>query len=292
MATAPAIGRRRWTIGVLLGVGILINYFDRVNISVAAPQLQQEFGLTPGDLGPAVQRLLLVLRHSADAGRHGARPVRRDESQPDRRVPVGRRLGHGGLRLAASARSSAPACCSASPRRRLSRPIPRRPATGFRAANARPPRRSSTPRPNSPTSSACRWSPSPSCRSAGDGASASQRILSFAYFVAYWFLYRDPSQDPKLSRGGIRLYPRRRRNAARVRPTRAPFGMLGYLLQNRKVWGLTIGFAAYGYTLLSLPDLAAGLSCQPDAHEHHQVGRLLRDPLVFARSRTSSSAAG
>ncbi|HXZ15848.1 MAG TPA: hypothetical protein VEH77_07760 [Roseiarcus sp.] len=51
MTTSPAIGRRRWTIGVLLGVGILINYFDRVNISVAGPQLQQEFGLTPADLG-------------------------------------------------------------------------------------------------------------------------------------------------------------------------------------------------------------------------------------------------
>jgi gluconate kinase len=32
---------------------------------------------------------------------------------------------------------------------------------------------------------------------------------------------------------------------------RAPSGevaMLGYLLRNRKVWGLTIGFAAYGYS--------------------------------------------
>src|SRR5208282_6919618 len=51
MSPSPKVGRRRWTIGVLLGVGILINYFDRVNISVAAPQLQQQFGLTPGDLG-------------------------------------------------------------------------------------------------------------------------------------------------------------------------------------------------------------------------------------------------
>ena len=50
-AGTSAVGRRRWTIGVLLGVGILINYFDRVNISVAAPQLQQEFGLTPADVG-------------------------------------------------------------------------------------------------------------------------------------------------------------------------------------------------------------------------------------------------
>ena len=37
MAEAPIVGRRRWEIGVLLGVGILINYSDRVNISVAAP---------------------------------------------------------------------------------------------------------------------------------------------------------------------------------------------------------------------------------------------------------------
>ena len=42
---------RRWIIGVLLGVGILINYFDRINISVAAPQLQKEFGLTPVEMG-------------------------------------------------------------------------------------------------------------------------------------------------------------------------------------------------------------------------------------------------
>ena len=47
----PNVGRRRWGIGALLGVGILVNYFDRVNISVAAPQLQQEFGLTPVTVG-------------------------------------------------------------------------------------------------------------------------------------------------------------------------------------------------------------------------------------------------
>lgn len=51
MRAVPRVGRRRWSIGILLGVGILINYFDRVNISVAAPQLQQEFGLTPAELG-------------------------------------------------------------------------------------------------------------------------------------------------------------------------------------------------------------------------------------------------
>ncbi|MEO6782450.1 MAG: MFS transporter, partial [Bradyrhizobium sp.] len=45
------IPRLRWGIGLLLGAGVLINYFDRINLSVAAPQLKLEFGLTDGELG-------------------------------------------------------------------------------------------------------------------------------------------------------------------------------------------------------------------------------------------------
>jgi len=53
MTIAPTgrIPKLRWGVGVLLGVGVLINYFDRINLSVAAPQLQHEFGLTDGQLG-------------------------------------------------------------------------------------------------------------------------------------------------------------------------------------------------------------------------------------------------
>jgi hypothetical protein len=46
-ATAPAsaaprsTGRFRWGIGILLGVGVLINYFDRVNLSVAGSALSK-----------------------------------------------------------------------------------------------------------------------------------------------------------------------------------------------------------------------------------------------------------
>src|SRR5580704_12200440 len=49
--SAAPIPRLRWGIGVLLGVGILINYFDRVSLSVAAPQLEREFGLSADHLG-------------------------------------------------------------------------------------------------------------------------------------------------------------------------------------------------------------------------------------------------
>src|SRR5665213_3145024 len=50
-ASTRRIPRLRLSIGVLLGVGVLINYFDRINLSVAAPQLKHDFGLTDGELG-------------------------------------------------------------------------------------------------------------------------------------------------------------------------------------------------------------------------------------------------
>ena len=72
-------------------------------------------------------------------------------------------------------------------------------------------------------------------------------ILSFAYFIAYWFLYRDPSADTKLTREEYG-YIRKGGATPEGEAEASPLGMLGYLLRNRKVWGLTIGFAAYGYT--------------------------------------------
>ena len=43
--------RYRWTIGILLGVGVLVNYFDRVNLSVSHAALVDSFGITPQTFG-------------------------------------------------------------------------------------------------------------------------------------------------------------------------------------------------------------------------------------------------
>lgn len=43
--------RYRWTIGILLGVGVLVNYFDRVNLSVSHDALVTSFGITPAVFG-------------------------------------------------------------------------------------------------------------------------------------------------------------------------------------------------------------------------------------------------
>jgi sugar phosphate permease len=41
-----AVPHRRWRIAFLLGVGVLVNYFDRVNLSVSHNALVQSFGIT------------------------------------------------------------------------------------------------------------------------------------------------------------------------------------------------------------------------------------------------------
>ncbi len=50
METAAA-ERRRWTIAILLGIGVLVNYFDRVNLSVSHDSLVSEFGISDVTFG-------------------------------------------------------------------------------------------------------------------------------------------------------------------------------------------------------------------------------------------------
>jgi len=45
------IPRQRWMIAVLLGFGVLVNYFDRVNLSVSQEALHHTFGITPITFG-------------------------------------------------------------------------------------------------------------------------------------------------------------------------------------------------------------------------------------------------
>lgn len=40
--------KRRWAMAFLIALGVIINYFDRINMSVGIQPLSEEFGLTPG----------------------------------------------------------------------------------------------------------------------------------------------------------------------------------------------------------------------------------------------------
>jgi MFS family permease len=71
--------------------------------------------------------------------------------------------------------------------------------------------------------------------------------ISLVYFVAFYLIYRDPGSDPRLSRTEHAYIL-----AGGALPEDAPragaLGMLGYLLAQPKIWGLAIGFGAYGYS--------------------------------------------
>src|SRR5258708_17387132 len=45
------VGNLRWGIAILLGIGIVINYFDRTNISVATKPFEQAFHLSAAQMG-------------------------------------------------------------------------------------------------------------------------------------------------------------------------------------------------------------------------------------------------
>src|SRR5258708_16482474 len=47
----PSVPRRRWMIASLLGFGVLVNYFDRVNLSVSQDALHSAFGITTVQFG-------------------------------------------------------------------------------------------------------------------------------------------------------------------------------------------------------------------------------------------------
>jgi MFS transporter, ACS family, D-galactonate transporter len=49
MSEPSSVGKRAWLTAALLGVGVLVNYFDRVNLAVAQGAMQHEWGV--GDIG-------------------------------------------------------------------------------------------------------------------------------------------------------------------------------------------------------------------------------------------------
>jgi sugar phosphate permease len=244
--STKGIARRRWGIGALLGIGVLINYIDRIGLSVAAPQIQEQFALTPVELG---------LLFSAFAWSYSLLQIPvgmvMDRFGPTRVGRWGAFLW--GLASVITAFSSGFAGIFAA-----------RVLLGVAEAPAFPVSAKATgywfPRNERGLATAIfdaaakfsnvigvplvavtvvafgwRW---------GFGLTAA---LSFSYFFAFYFLYRDPSAHAKLSKAEYQ-YIKENGGAPEGPSDAGAVSMLGYLLSKSKVWGLTIGFAAYGYT--------------------------------------------
>jgi len=71
--------------------------------------------------------------------------------------------------------------------------------------------------------------------------------LSLLYCALFWIGYRDPSQSKRLA-PEERTYIVEGGSQQEGQNAGNPLASLGFLLRQPKVWGLTLGFTAYGYS--------------------------------------------
>ena len=242
---------RRWRIAVLLGIGVLVNFFDRVNISVAHNALRDAWGisaLTFGVLSSAYNWTYAVLQ-----------------------IPVGVMLDRWGVRrigrvatliwsLASFASGLATGVASFFAARLLLGvgEAPTFPANAKAVGYWFPERERSFA--TSINDAAAKFAsaigvPILGLLLIGFGWRWSfifTGIISFVYFLLFWGVYRNPSEDPRLSPGERQLLVDGRAQPENLHPESAVVrhahgAPLLYLLRQPEVIGCTIGFAAYNY---------------------------------------------
>ncbi|MHB8600449.1 MAG: MFS transporter [Ktedonobacteraceae bacterium] len=247
----PRGSNTRWGISGILGVGILINYFDRVNLSVATAPIIHEFHLTEGEMGILLSAYLwtYVLLQ----------------------IPVGALLDKIGVKwlirvgtLIWAIASFMTAIVSGLGLVFISRLI-----LGIGEAPAFPGASKATGY----------WFPVKErglATSAFDAAAKFSNviglpivalvvtfygwragfvltgILSLLYFILFWATYRDPKEAKHLSPAEyayIKEGGAQQENTAAESSTWGDMGReLLFLLRQKKVWALTLGFTAYGYS--------------------------------------------
>jgi MFS transporter, ACS family, D-galactonate transporter len=250
IAAARSFPRRRWGIAFLLGFGVLVNYFDRVNLSVSQEALQNTFGISTVTFGyllsayswtyaafqlpsglildrfgvKVVGRIGTLLWSVASfaaaistglAGFVGARLLLGVGEAPT--FPANAKAI--GYWFPAEQRSLATAIFDSAAKFASAIGVP---ALGLLLLRF-----------------GWRWS------------FATTGFLSLAYFVLFYVFYRNPSEDRSLS-AAERDFIRHGGTQPEDRARAAKGAALAYLLRQRKVWGLVLGFASYNYTFYLL----------------------------------------
>lgn len=236
--------RRRWLIAVVLGFGVLVNYFDRVNLSVAKEALEKEFGISNVAFG----YLLSAYNWTYAA----------------LQLPSGVLLDLFGVRLIGciSPLIWVAACFGGAFAPGLRSFFASRLLLGVGEAPTFPANSKATGYwfPRQERSLATAIFDSSAKLSAAIGtltiglvvihfgwrfAFTVTGVASFIFFLAFFFIYRDPDKEPRISAGEREYLVR---NGAVTHKAASEAGAsLGYLLSRRKVLGLSMGFAAYNY---------------------------------------------
>jgi MFS transporter, ACS family, D-galactonate transporter len=241
--------RRRWRIGWLLGLGVLINYFDRVNLSVAHDALLAQFGISDivfGYLLGAYNWTYAICQ-----------------------LPIGVVLDRLGVKrvgristLIWSLASFGAAITPNIPGFFAARFLlgigeaPTFPANAKAVGHWFPPQERSLA--TSLFDAAAKFAPAIGVPligalllAAGWRISfAATGVVSFLYFLLFFAIYREPHEDPELS--AAELEEIRGSESGQENAAHEPEASLGYLLCRRKVLGLAIGFGSYNYVFYLL----------------------------------------
>jgi MFS transporter, ACS family, D-galactonate transporter len=242
--SSKGVPHRRWMIAFLLAFGVLVNYFDRVNLSVAKQALEKDFGISNivfGYLLSAYNWTYAALQ-----------------------LPIGVLLDRFGVQaigrisaiiwsLACFAGAFAPGVRTFFGSRLL---------LGVGEAPTFPANAKATgmwfPRQERSLATAIFDSAAKFATAIGTPligivlihygwrfSFAMTGVASFAFFLAFYFLYRNPGVDKKLS-AKEREYLHQNEALSDKKSKGGGVG-LWYLLKKRKVLGLAVGFAAYNY---------------------------------------------
>jgi sugar phosphate permease len=250
MARERTVPRRRWGIAFLLGFGVLVNFFDRVNLSVSQAALHEAFGISTVTFGYLLSAYswtygVLQLPSGLILDRFGVKLVGRIGALIWSVASFAAAISTGlagflGARLLLGV-GEAPTFPGNSKAVGYWFPVEERSlATAIFDSAAKLSSAIGVPLLGILLLSfGWRWS------------FAATGFLSLLYFLLFYVFYRNPSEDKALSaaecnfisQGGAQ--PEDRAKAAKG----APFG---YLLRQRKVWGLVLGFASYNYTFYFL----------------------------------------
>lgn len=250
-ARTDAGHHRRWGIAVLLGVGVLINYFDRVNLSVSHDALVHDFHITDVTFG---------LLASAYSWTYAAL-----------QVPVGVILDRFGVkligRISALIWSISSFFSAFAPG--VSSFLAARLLLGIGEAPTFPANSKATGYwfPESERSLATSIFDAAAKLASAIGVPmlgillihfgwratfSFTGALSFLFFVAFWWVYNNPSKDRTLSAAELEYIRAGHAQPEGGSATRGNGAPLTYLLKQREVWGSTIAFATYNWTFYLL----------------------------------------
>ncbi|MGA7928260.1 MAG: MFS transporter [Candidatus Sulfotelmatobacter sp.] len=242
--------RRRWRIAFLLAFGVLVNFFDRINLSVSRDALHDSFGLSLvafGYLSSAFSWTYAVMQMPAGVLLDwlGVRRVGRISALLWSVASFAAALSPGlssffGARLLLGLSESPTFPANAKSLGYWFTREERGLATAFTDAAAKFSTAIGVPLIGLLLLHfGWRWS------------FAATGFISFFYFVLFYMIYRNPSEDKGLSpdelqfilQGGAQL-----EDQVKARSGTS----LGYLLRQRKVYGLALGWGAYNYTFFLL----------------------------------------